>query len=75
MKYLKRFNESNLDATFFNDCKDILLELEDIGIKTNINSYLAYNEINPINMPIINDIIIDKKPILRETRVPITKRL
>ena len=50
MKYLKRFNESNLDATFFNDCKDILLELEDIGIKTNINSYLAYNEINPINI-------------------------
>lgn len=50
MKYLKKFNESNLDATFFYNCKDILLELEDIGIKTNYDSYLAYNEINPINI-------------------------
>ena len=50
MRYLKKFNESNLDATFFYNCKDILLELEDIGIKTNYDSYLAYNEINPINI-------------------------
>jgi hypothetical protein len=50
MKYLKKFNESNLGAAFFYNCKDILLELEDIGIKTNYDSYLAYNEINPINI-------------------------
>lgn len=40
MKHLKRFNESNvLDQTVIDDCKDILLELEDIGIKTNVSSY------------------------------------
>jgi hypothetical protein len=50
MKYLKRFNESKvLDKSVIDECKDILLELEDIGIKTNINSYLAYNDINPRN--------------------------
>jgi hypothetical protein len=39
MKYLKRFNESKvLDQSVIDECKDILLELEDIGIKTNINS-------------------------------------
>jgi hypothetical protein len=42
MKYLKRFNESTeskvLDQSVIDECKDILLELEDIGIKTNINS-------------------------------------
>lgn len=41
MKYLKRFNESKvLDKTVIDECKDILLELEDIGIKTNMRSYL-----------------------------------
>jgi hypothetical protein len=41
MKYLKRFNESKLlDKSVIDECKDILLELEDIGIKTNIGSYL-----------------------------------
>jgi hypothetical protein len=40
MKHLKRFNESNLlDQTVIDECKDILLELEDIGIKTNVSSY------------------------------------
>jgi hypothetical protein len=40
MKHLKRFNESKvLDQSVIDECKDILLELEDIGIKTNINSY------------------------------------
>ena len=38
MKYLKRFNESKFDQSIIDECKDILLELEDIGIKTNINS-------------------------------------
>lgn len=42
MKYLKRFNESKvLDQSIVDECKDILLELEDIGIKTNIHSYLS----------------------------------
>jgi hypothetical protein len=41
MKYLKRFNEAKvLDQSVEDECKDILLELEDIGIKTNIHSYL-----------------------------------
>lgn len=40
MKHLKRFNESKvLDKSVIDECKDILLELEDIGFKTNINSY------------------------------------
>lgn len=44
MRYLKRFNESKvLDGSVIDDCKDILLELEDIGIKTNIHSYLSYS--------------------------------
>ena len=42
MKYLKRFNESKvLDQSVIDECKDILLELEDIGIKTNISSYFS----------------------------------
>ena len=41
MRYLKRFNESKqLDQSVIDECKDILLELEDIGIKTNIHSYI-----------------------------------
>jgi hypothetical protein len=45
MKHLKRFNESKvLDQTVIDECKDILLELEDIGIKTNIHSYLSYDQ-------------------------------
>ena len=39
MKYLKRFNESKLDQSIIDECKDILLELEDIGIKTIISSH------------------------------------
>ena len=44
MKYLKRFNESYIDWSVIGECKDILLELEDIGIKTNIHSYLSYDK-------------------------------
>jgi len=40
MKHLKRFNESNqFNQSVVDECKDILLELEDIGIKTNAQSY------------------------------------
>ena len=40
MKHLKRFNESKvLDQSVIDECKDILLELEDAGFKTNIHSY------------------------------------
>jgi len=43
MKYLKRFNESietkSFDQSVVDECKDILLELEDAGFKTNIHSY------------------------------------
>ena len=43
MRYIKRFNESNqFNQSVVDECKDILLELEDIGIKTNIHSYLMY---------------------------------
>lgn len=55
MKHLKRFNESNvLDQSVIDECKDILLELEDIGIKTNVSSYFntgitTYTGINWIN--------------------------
>jgi len=62
MKYLKRFNENVFDQSVIDECKDILLELEDAGFKTNIHSYLAnptgtqtirvvrsYNDINPGN--------------------------
>jgi len=40
MKYLKRFNENVFDQSVVDDCKDILLELEDKGFKTNIQSHL-----------------------------------
>jgi hypothetical protein len=39
MKYLKRFNENVFDKSVIDECKDILLELEDKGFKTNIHSY------------------------------------
>jgi len=40
MKYLKRFNEAKVfDQSVIDDCKDILLELEDLGFKTNIGWY------------------------------------
>ena len=49
MRYLKRFNESKvLDQSVIDECKDILLELEDIGIKTNINSYINHQQYNQI---------------------------
>lgn len=42
MKHLKRFNESKvLDKSVIDECKDILLELEDIGFKTNIHPYFS----------------------------------
>ena len=34
MKYLKRFNENVFDQSVIDECKDILLELEDKGFKT-----------------------------------------
>ena len=55
MKYLKRFNESaELDQSVIDECKDILLELEDIGIRNTIHSNLK---------PILRDpnAIIDKR--------------
>jgi len=39
MKYLKRFNENVFDQSVVDECKDILLELEDKGFNTNIHSY------------------------------------
>jgi hypothetical protein len=36
MKHLKRFNE--IDQSVIDECKDILLELNDKGIKTNVRS-------------------------------------
>jgi hypothetical protein len=48
MKHLKRFNESTetkvFDQSVVDECKDILLELEDKGFKTNIHSYLSYDQ-------------------------------
>lgn len=45
MKYLKRFNESTetkvFDQSVVDECKDILLELEDAGFKTNISSSIG----------------------------------
>jgi hypothetical protein len=41
MRYLKRFNENLFDQSVIDECKDILLELEDKGIKTNISSYFS----------------------------------
>jgi hypothetical protein len=40
MKHLKRFNENVFNQSVVDECKDILLELEDKGFKTNINSYI-----------------------------------
>ena len=49
MKHLKRFNESKeLDQSVIDECKDILLELEDKGIKTNIHSYINDQQYNRI---------------------------
>jgi hypothetical protein len=40
--YLKRFNETKvLDQSVVDECKDILLELEDKGFNTNISSYFS----------------------------------
>jgi len=53
MKYLNRFNESTetrvLDQSIIDDCKDILLELEDAGFKTNINSYFNSGKVRQLN--------------------------
>lgn len=47
MKYLKRFTEAIVhlepDQSVIYECKDILLELEDIGFKTNIRSYFNHD--------------------------------
>jgi len=40
MRYLRKFNESKeVNQSVIDECKDILLELEDIGIKTEIFTY------------------------------------
>jgi len=39
MKYLKRFNESKFDQSIIDDCKDIILELEDNGFETKISHH------------------------------------
>jgi len=47
MKYLKRFNEGKvLDQSVIYDCKDILLELEDLGFKTNISGVMLGKDHN-----------------------------
>ena len=50
LRYLKRYNllkeSKQIDQSVIDDCKDILLELEDKGIKTNIHSYLSYSSQN-----------------------------
>jgi len=48
MKHLKRFNENVLDQSVVDECKDILLELEDKGFKTNIHSYINNQQYNRI---------------------------
>jgi len=48
MKHLKRFNENVFDKSVIDECKDILLELEDKGFKTNINSYINNQQYNRI---------------------------
>lgn len=42
MRYLKYALYESLDQSVIDECKDILLELEDKGIKTSIDSYLNY---------------------------------
>ena len=49
MKYLKRFNENVFDQSVVDECKDILLELEDAGFKTNINSYFNSGKVRQLN--------------------------
>ena len=48
MKHLKRFNENVFDQSVVDECKDILLELEDKGFKTNIHSYINNQQYNRI---------------------------
>jgi len=47
MKHLKRFNESKVfDQSVVDECKDILLELEDKGFKTNIHFWISASHLN-----------------------------
>ena len=48
MKYLKRFNENVFDQSVVDECKDILLELEDKGFKTNIKTNINNQQYNRI---------------------------
>lgn len=42
MKHIKKFRLfDELDKSAIDECKDILLELEDAGFKTNISSYFS----------------------------------
>jgi len=46
MKYLKQFNENVFDQSVVDECKDILLELEDKGFKTNIHFWISASHLN-----------------------------
>jgi len=62
MKYLKRFNESKLDQSIIDECKDILLELEDNGFETKISHHFKsdvksddpWEVISPINKQVVD---------------------
>jgi len=62
MKYLKRFNESKFDQSIIDDCKDIILELEDNGFETKISYHFKsdvktddpWKSISPINKRVVD---------------------
>jgi len=62
MKYLKRFNESKFEQSIIDDCKDIILELEDNGFETYISYHFKsdvktddpWKSISPINKRVVD---------------------
>jgi len=62
MKYLKRFNESKFNQSIIDDCKDIILELEDNGFETKISYHFKsdvktddpWKSISPINKRVVD---------------------
>jgi hypothetical protein len=62
MKYLKRFNESKFNQSIIDDCKDIILELEDNGFETHISYHFKsdvktddpWKSISPINKRVVD---------------------
>jgi len=62
MKYLKRFNESKFDQSIIDDCKDIILELEDNGFETKISHHFKsdvktddpWKSFSPINKRVVD---------------------